>query len=95
MIISVLNRVENIVVKFAPFPTMFSTGFFPRGVKRCHSVEWVKNRDSGKELGRRQITNLIILHNAKTDILHNALLYLWQDNLVINVKSLNPHFETG
>ena len=43
MIILVFDRVENIVGKekllvqaISPFPTMFSKGFFPRGVKRCH-----------------------------------------------------------
>ena len=40
MIISVFDRVENIAGKgeISPFPTMFSKGFFPRGVKRCHCV---------------------------------------------------------
>ena len=39
MIIPVFDRVENIVGKaISPFPTMFSIGFFPRGVKRCHCV---------------------------------------------------------
>ena len=38
MIVSAFDRVENIVGKGAnsPFPTMFSKGFFPRYVKRCH-----------------------------------------------------------
>ena len=47
MIISAFDRVENIVGKgeillvqaISPFPTMFSKGFFPRLVKRCHCVE--------------------------------------------------------
>ena len=39
MMISLYDRVENIVRKaFSSFPTMFSKGFFPRGVKRCHCV---------------------------------------------------------
>ena len=40
MIISVFDRVENIVGKgeIAPFPSKFSKGFFPRPVKRCHCV---------------------------------------------------------
>ena len=46
MIISVFDGVENIVGKgeiaytqaISPFPTMFSKGFFPRLVKRCHCV---------------------------------------------------------
>ena len=52
IIISVFDRVENIVGKgeiawekekllvqaISPFPTMFSKSFFPRGVKRCHCV---------------------------------------------------------
>ena len=46
IIISVFDRVENIVGKgeiacsnyVSPFPTMFSKGLFPRRVKRCHSV---------------------------------------------------------
>ena len=45
MIIFVFNRAENIVGKekllvqaISPFPTIFSKGFFPRGVKRCHCV---------------------------------------------------------
>ena len=43
MIISVFDRVENIVGKgellvqaISPFPTMFSKGFFPRLIKSCH-----------------------------------------------------------
>ena len=34
------KRVENTVGKgeIAPFPTVFSKGLFPRGVKRCHCV---------------------------------------------------------
>ena len=40
------KQVENTVGKgrncslraIAPFPTMFSKGLFPRGVKRCHCV---------------------------------------------------------
>ena len=38
--ISVFDRVENIVGKgeISPFPTMFSKGFFPRRIKRCHCV---------------------------------------------------------
>ena len=41
---SVFGRVENIVGKgeivqaISPFATMFSKGFFPRPVKRCHCV---------------------------------------------------------
>ena len=50
IIISVFDRVENIVGKgewekekllvqvISPFPTMFSKDFFPRCVKRCHCV---------------------------------------------------------
>ena len=38
MIISVFDRVENIVQAISPFSTMFSKGFFPRPVKRCHCV---------------------------------------------------------
>ena len=45
MIISVLDKVENIGAKekllvqaISSFPTMFSKGFFPRPVKRCHCV---------------------------------------------------------
>ena len=45
MIISVFDRVENIVGKgeialqaISPFPIIFSKGFFPRGIKRCHCV---------------------------------------------------------
>ena len=47
MIISVFDRVENIVGKgenagyqhfFSPFPTMFCKGFFPRHVKNRHCV---------------------------------------------------------
>ena len=45
MIISVFDKVENIVGKGEiactsnfSFPTMFSKGFFPRGVKRCHCM---------------------------------------------------------
>ena len=46
MIISVFDRVENIVEKgkiaryksISPFPTVFLKGLFPRGVKRCHCV---------------------------------------------------------
>ena len=32
------KRVENTVGKgeIAPFPTMFSTGLLPSGIKRCH-----------------------------------------------------------
>ena len=44
MIISVTDRVENIVGKgeiafqaISPFPTMFLKGF-PRHIKRCHCV---------------------------------------------------------
>ena len=43
MIVSVFDRVENIVEKekllvqaISPFSTIFSKGFFPRLVKRCH-----------------------------------------------------------
>ena len=39
------KRVENTVgkgeiarYKISPFPTVFSKGLFPRGVKRCHCV---------------------------------------------------------
>ena len=36
------KRVENVVGKeeiaISPFPTVFSKGLFPRGVKRCHCV---------------------------------------------------------
>ena len=45
MIISVFNRVENIVGKGEiactsnfPFPTMFSKDFLPRPLKRCDCV---------------------------------------------------------
>ena len=45
MIISVFDRVETLwekekllVQAIPPFPTMFSQGFFPRRVKRCHWV---------------------------------------------------------
>ena len=45
MIISVFDRVQNIVGKGEiactssfPFPTMFSKGFFPKLIKRCHCV---------------------------------------------------------
>ena len=45
MVISVFDRVENIVGKeklfvqaISPFPTAFSKGFFPRCVKKCHYV---------------------------------------------------------
>ena len=45
---SVFDRVENIVGKGeiactsnSPFSTLFSKGFFPRLVKRCHLWEWV------------------------------------------------------
>ena len=45
MAISVFDTVENIVGKekllvqaISPFPTVFSKGFFPRPVKRCHCV---------------------------------------------------------
>ena len=27
----------------SPFPAVFSKGLFPRCVKRCHCVEWVRN----------------------------------------------------
>ena len=30
--------VENTVGAISPFPTVFSKGLFPRGVKRCHCV---------------------------------------------------------
>ena len=30
--------VENTVGSISPFPTVFSKGLFPRGVKRCHCV---------------------------------------------------------
>ena len=44
------KRVENTVGKgeiacyeqIFPFPTVFSKGLFPMGIKRCHCVEWVK-----------------------------------------------------
>ena len=46
MIVSAFDRVENIVGKGEiactsnfSFPTIFSKGFFPRRVKRCHCVE--------------------------------------------------------
>ena len=47
IIISVFDRVENIVGKgeiactsyFSFFPQCFSKGFFPRRVERCHCVE--------------------------------------------------------
>ena len=45
MIISVFDRVKTLwekekllVQAISPFPTMFSKGFFPRRVKRCHYV---------------------------------------------------------
>ena len=45
MVISVFDRVENIVGKgkflvqaISPFPTMFSKGFLSRPVKKCHCV---------------------------------------------------------
>ena len=45
MIISVFDRVEALwekakllVQAICPFSTMFSKGFFPRPVKRCHCV---------------------------------------------------------
>ena len=46
MIISVFDRVENIAGKgeiactsnFSFYNNVFSKGFFPRGVKRCHCV---------------------------------------------------------
>ena len=45
MIISVFDKVGNmwekeklLVQAIYPFPTMFSKGFFPRCIKRCHCV---------------------------------------------------------
>ena len=45
MIISVFDRVKTLwekekllVQAISPFPTMFSKGFFPKSLKRCHCV---------------------------------------------------------
>ena len=39
MLISVIDRVDNIVGKGEMACTMFLKGFFPRCVKRCHCVD--------------------------------------------------------
>ena len=36
------KRINCSLRAISPFPTLFSKGLFPRGVKRCHCVEWVK-----------------------------------------------------
>ena len=33
----------------SPFPTVFSKGLFPRGVKRCHLWEWVNKTERQKQ----------------------------------------------
>ena len=38
IIVSLFDRVENIVQAISPFPTIFLKGFCPRPVKRCHCV---------------------------------------------------------
>ena len=50
MIISVFDRVENIVGKGEIACTLFSKGFFPRRVKRCHCVGWVNSLLNDKTL---------------------------------------------
>ena len=56
MTISVLDRVENmwekeklLVQGISPFLALFSKGFFPRPIKRCHCV------GMGKPITRQQI----------------------------------------
>ena len=38
----------------SPFPTVFSKGLFPRGIKRCHCVGMVKQQKrSMRQIGRK------------------------------------------
>ena len=45
------NPVGKGEIACSPFPTVFSKGLYPRGIKRCHCVEWVKESQETHRCG--------------------------------------------